>query len=124
MAQFSKVTSLLLRIILTLNLFPNLALLGSPKSGNLNKTLTENYSWYFYRSDHLISNKSQFRDTRRFDGFNIFHFHKNTAGFFRTFSKCPEKFDSQKEMHPVHIRISRCKFFYFLFLFCFFEDPY
>ena len=73
---------------------------------NLKKSMTHNFSWYFYRSDHLISENSEFRDTRNFDGFNIFHFHKNSSGFFRTYSKCPKKISETSSIHPVHIRIS------------------
>lgn len=92
-------------------------------SQNINKTMTENFSWYFYRSDHLISDKSQFRDTRTFDGYNIFHFHKNSAGFFRTFSKCPSSFKNPAEFHPVHTKISNdfrkkiLKYIYFFLLY-------
>ena len=77
----------------------------TPKK-DLKKTMTENYSWYFYRSDHLISTSSEFRDSRSFNGYNISHFHRNSAGFFKTHSKCHENYTDSTSIKPVHIKIS------------------
>lgn len=99
----------ILHSISTNNTAPNLSKVKSTNQNhlnNFNKTLTKNFSWYFYRSDHLISDSSEFRDTRTFDGFNIYHFHKNSSGFFRTYSKCPKTF-SINSLTTVHISISK-----------------
>ena len=71
----------------------------------INDSMIEKYSWYFYRSDKLINSHSHFRDTKTFDGYNILHYHRNSAGFFRTYSKCPSKFEKGEIIQPVHISL-------------------
>lgn len=73
----------------------------------LSHKAVEDFEWFFYRSDQMIDESSVFRDSKSFDGYNIKHFHRNSAGFFQTESKCPENFENGQVIRPVHIFISK-----------------
>ena len=85
-------------------------LLDKQISCEFNHKLQKDFSWFFYRSEKLIDKNSLFRDTRSFNGFNMIHFHRNSAGFFRTSSKCPTEAktdDSSNKAHTVLSNINK-----------------